>query len=338
MRKKTLPIETRPPIVGYTVYPLSILATRRDYLPWFHSRHIQLYCPRGFPEDRTAKFDFYRHPLSRLAPCPLLETLWLNRNSATDARGHIVPFVLDRLDEGHYVQLYANEFYIPDRRKYQRHHYTHALLVFGCDGQNAELDILGYNRQGIFAASKVGFAQLEQAFRRVHYLPDRMDRICLMRYARDKTCGFDLPLVREQLRDYVYARNTSERFRMLENPVEGTFGLDTYACLLDHCRRLLARPAFPDIRPLHILWEHKKCMRARIEYMETHRYLSPPGRFSRAYAEIEQEAGTFRMMMLKYGVTKDASLIDRIAVGLDRVREKERVLLEHALAEMAADG
>ena len=325
MKKKRLPINPHPPIVGYTVYPLAIVAAHDAYLPWFYSQHIQVFCPPDFPENLSAKFDFYRHPLSRQNPCPLLNTFWLHRSHCTDAYGAITPFLIQQLDEDRYIQLYANEFHIPDRGKYLKTHYTHALLIFGYDLERGDFDILGYNRQGNFAPSKIAFEHLEIAFQRIHYLPERMETVGLFAYNPDALFEFDLHLAIDALEDYVFSRNTSERFRMMAPPIDGLFGIETYRELITRCER--CHPSRFDIRPLHILWEHKKCMLGRIRYMETRGHIDPSDGFSNGYEQIEDMAQIVRMMALKLRASHNTTLLVRLMARLEHLAQCEVNLL-----------
>ena len=96
----------------------------------------------------------------------------------------------------------------------------------------------------------------------------------------------------------------------------------------------LRHPEFADVLSLHILWEHKKCMLARIEYMETLGYLDPGDALGEAYAEIAAQAGVLRMMMLRFGMGRDRRLIERMIGRLAPVAERERDLLERGLQQL----
>lgn len=325
MKKKRLPINPHPPIAGYTVYPLAIVAASNRYLPWFYSQHIQVFCPSDFSENPGAKFDFYRHPLSRQNPCPLLNAFSLHRSHCTDDHGAIAPFLIRQLDENRYIQLYANEFYIPDRKKYLNTHYTHALLIFGYDLERDEFDILGYNRLGNLAPSRIAVEQLEIAFQRVHYLPERMEIINLFAWNPDADFGFDIHLMAETLEDYLFSRNTSERFRMIAPPIDGLFGIETSQALI--ARLESEHPGRFDIRPVHIFWEHKKCMLDRIRYLETHGHIDPSDGFSSSYMQIENSARIARMIMLKLRAFPNASLLARLMIRLERLARCEANLL-----------
>ena len=118
---------------------------------------------------------------------------------------------------------------------------------------------------------------------KIKYSPNHMAKIGLLKYDNNRRYEFDLNLVLEQIRDYIESNNTSEKFRMLDAPEDGIYGIETY-CYLIHC--LLEQRNNFDLRLLHILWEHKKCMLNRLIYMENKGYLDPSENLSVAYNKI----------------------------------------------------
>ena len=155
--------------------------------------------------------------------------------------------------------------------------------------------------------------------------------ITLYKYKKGAQYNFDFQYVLEQLEDYVYSKNTSERFRALANPVDNVFGLNTYRCLNDHFECVLKKVKHFDIRPLHIFWEHKKCMVSRIEYLEHLNYLNPQNEFSKSYKVIEERTDRQRIMMLKFLITNQNHIVEAAIKEMDRIAQAERRLLERML-------
>ncbi len=181
------------------------------------------------------------------------------------------------------------------------------------------------------------FVLLEQAIVHAdltgHYDPDGLR---LFQYDPQARYDFDIHLVREHLVDLLYARNTSKRFRLLANPIDGAYGLATYDCLKHFLASFLSPPFSIDIRPAHILWEHKKCMVERLKYMETQGYIKAEDGFSIQYDELARKTGMIRMMLLKFRKTHNPDLIHRLCSHLDALTEEERGLLEDLLDKLEA--
>ena len=346
-KKKTLAVELNPPIKGFTVFSLSILATSEVYLPWFYSQHIQLYFTNKWIQEGIPKIDFYRPPNNRLFPSPLLETRWLDRDLISIVNEDIVQFVIKYIDKDYYIQIYLNEFYIPDRPSYKSIKTIHETLIHGYDLDNETFDIVGYNKIGQYGSSKLKFSNFRKAYMeidssdfrkaymKINYSPNHMAKIGLLKYENNRHYEFDINLVSEQLRDYIESNNTSERFRILDMPEDDIYGVETYRCLIHY---LLEKKDKYDFRLLHILWEHKKCMLNRLIYMENEGYLDPCEKLSIAYAKIEREIGSLRLVMLrvKLGYKKENQIytsIKYVTTKLEKLADEEKNILERVLLQ-----
>lgn len=337
--KNILPIAT-PPIIGYLhhAYPLTILAHSMTYLPWLYSHYIQLHCPNNLLDSRhsrTMKFNFYRSPDQRFTISPYLKVQILNRDLVFKSPTDIVPFIIACIDKGYYVRLTVDEYFLPDSPAYRKRQFIHETLIYGYNKQT--FIGIGYNKQGDYAAYPIAFSELKQAVLHAnltgHYDPDGLR---LFQYDPHAKYDFDIHLVREHLADLLYACNTSERFRMLANPTDGAYGLATYDCLKHFLASFLSPPFSSDIRPVHILWEHKKCMVERLKYMEMHGYIKLEDGFSVQCDELARKTGMIRMMLLKFRKTRNQDLIRRMCSHLDVLAEEERGLLQDLLDTLEA--
>lgn len=272
------------------------------------------------------KFNFYRSPDQRFTISPYLNVQILNRDLIFKSPKDIVPFIIACIDKGYYVRITVDECFLIHSPAYRKRHFVHEILIYGYNKQT--LFGIGFNRQGDYAAYPIAFSELEQAVVHVdltgHYDPDGLR---LFKYDPHAQYDFDIHLVCEHLEDFLSSRNTSQRFRMLANPTNGAYGLATYECLKHFLASFLSPPFSFDIRPVHILWEHKKCMAERLRYMETQGYLKSEYGFSTQYDELARKAGMIRLMLLKFKITRSPDLIHRVLSRLDNITEVERDLL-----------
>ena len=346
-----LSLNLQPPVVGYLnlAYPLSILSVRPVYLPWLSSHYVQLVCPQS---GNGQGLNFYRHPAQPVALCPLLDVEWLNRDIAARTAGGVSRFVRDRINADYYVQLHVDEFHIPRRQAHRKAHYVHEILVFGYDDAARSFDIVGYDERGVYAASRVGYADLEHAFDAVS--GEAADagtasfpaKLWLARYLEEARYDFDRQVVVEQLQDYLFGRNTSERMRLLDNPAGGdaylgvrrkvpkVYGMDIYPRLHQYMQSLTESGRPPSPIPWRILWEHKKCMLLRVRYMEERGHLQPARNLGSECAELADSAQTLRLMMLKFTVRPSGRLLARARARLHAIAESEADLLRRLLGAL----
>ena len=340
--KKCLPIG-EPPITGYMhhLYPLSILARDTAYLPWFYCHYIQL---RQF-EGRG--LNFYLHPFYReFSTCPLLESNRVDRRLAGGKPDAITGFVLECLELDYYVQLDVDYFYIPQGVYYQRVHFLHELLLSGFDRSQSTLTASGYGRDGSHVSFAVGFAEFERALSTAFspedgpdWLHDKVEspQVVLYQYQPSAKCAFDLVQAREELTDLYQSRNTSTRLRILAEPRnnDDRWGMDTYQFLAG----LLDEPEAAEndlLISLRIFWEHKKCMAARLEYIEGQDLLPEDVGFARRYSDIASRTNQIRMVVLRNRMrctkTKDGRTFAQDELA--RLREDEFALLGEVLSQL----
>ena len=340
--KKYLPIG-EPPIAGYMhhLYPLSILAHDTAYLPWFYCHYIQL---RQF---KGRGLNFYLHPFYReFSTCPLLESNRVDRRLAGGKPNEVTGFVLECLERDYYVQLDVDYFHIPQGVYYQRVHFLHELLLSGFERRQGRFTASGYDRDGRYVSFTVRFAEFERALSTAfnpedgpHWLQDKVENphVVLYHYRSSAECAFDLVQAREELTDLYQSRNTSTRLRILAEPRNSVdlWGMDTYQFLSGLLRDPDAAESNPLIS-LRIFWEHKKCMAARMEYMEEQCLLPKDAGLARRYSDIARRANHIRLVILRNRMrcTKTKASGTFAQDELARLREYEFVLLGEVLSQL----
>lgn len=341
MNSKKLPI-TIPPIIGYTVhaYPLSIIYSYEECLPWFFSNYIQLVCNTQFTGNF---FDFF-------SLCGALEgsvwidsiypgVPWINRHSVegfviSDCNLNIHNLITASLEENNYIVSYLDEFFVPNRKPFQKEQVFHENLVYGYDTYEMAYDILGFDDKGVYRSSRISFDAFEQAFKSSP-LRFSYNTIKLLKVRQDYLFELDLELIRDSLLDYIYSRNSSTTLRMIRNPTKNcAYGISIYDVLIKYFESLSNGMVDYDIRPLHLLWEHKKCMLLRMEFISKN-YLSVGlNDIYNDYMVVEQKCLSLRDLFIKYYISKQPSIINKIILGLRFIREKEQEILPNLITKI----
>ncbi|NKB72619.1 MAG: hypothetical protein GKR89_36570 [Candidatus Latescibacteria bacterium] len=335
-----------PPVVSglHFGYPLSILAVKEAYRPWLYSNFIQLFCPRNFPSESF--LSIYFHAAYPFLICPLLDIQWIGKDLIG---GDLEDFIIGCIERDYYVQVFADEYYIPQRNAFQKSHFMHEVLVTGFARKERLFQVLGYNQYGQFLQSYVPFGQLALSVRAVDSLSEaqgcfRADKIWLARYVEDETCELDLTSIREQLGDLLGSKDSSQRFRMVGPPEEvgayrvsqdSVFGLEVYLAFRRYLEQLIEGQACFDPRHIYLLWEHKKIMAERLAYLEEEGYLPVEKGYARKYAEVAGAFGILRMMHLKFGQNGDRALGRRMVGRFNPLVEDETALLQAVLSDFS---
>ncbi|MNJ48338.1 hypothetical protein D3C77_435280 [compost metagenome] len=183
--------------------------------------------------------------------------------------------------------------------------------------------ILGYDQEMQFRRTLVPFHELEQA---VFQLPNTErfeEHIFLYKINPSGSYALDAAAIKQSLEDYLAARNISLGYRSTSGMLEAAFGTDVYQAIADNLP-ILARKR--DIRPIHILLEHKKTMSLRLNYLCSQGIL--PADFTGCFSSVEERMFFLRHALMKYALTKDDVLLKQGLKELTAVKDHEQAILE----------
>ena len=336
--QKTL-ATAEPPVWGTVVYsfPLSILASRDDYLPWFYSNFIQLCVPDPPPE--ISFYEPWLTSIEDLLPCPLLKVATLDQELATNlCRSDIVGFLIDCLQAGYCVKLEVDYFYLPPLGGYKQSHHIHPILVFGYDTDEQSIQIRCYDSRGQFAPHRVTFREIRDA----HAIsPEAKRPTILYKYHKPAEpkfhFSFDPDLVVQFMSDYVNSEDSTVRFRVIKD-YGNVWGIGVYDWLTEQISDLSRRSelGLSDnlINSFRILWEHKKCMVARIQYMCKHGYLPEENASCDVFTEIERQTNQVRLVMLRWSFKRQLGTLERVMLWIREIEALEYGVLGATLNQI----
>lgn len=325
MTIKKLPLG-HSPIIGYQhhAYPLSICSLHPSFEEWFYCNYIQLVCN---PTGNQLLMNFYEY--GRINPkSPLLGEMYLPKTLIAQ---YINPmrFIEDAIRNGHYIVTFVDEFYIPGRYAYEKFHNVHDILVYGYDKLNHTLNVAGYDAHAQYQLAEVYSGDFEMAFNEIKTTSGALvkwaDGIHLYQLKTDESFHIDIEIIVELMEDYLFSRDSSKRFAMYDNPVEQIYGMDVYDAVVLYLQSI--KDENIDIRIPHIIFEHKKCMVARLRYIKEKITLNLDAYLIDQYISIEQETLKARNLSLKYKMTNKPEYLGDIALLYEKVKKEETILL-----------
>ncbi len=325
-----------PPVIGYLhhAYILSILASDDRYLPWFRSNYIQLRFNRDLGDwKHTDYFNFYNYDFV-VDPIPGLETNRIPRDLLTVTVPDALQFLIESLDLGCYLYLFTDQYYNPEHPYYRQAHFVHDMFLYGYDREAELFYSRGFDRQNSFRDYTISFADLASSYRFAEpEYPWQKYVYMLRRRDDDQPYPFNAALAADLLEEYLESVDSSYRLAMSRPSPNFVYGMETYGSLQAMLNRMWEEE-HADIRPFHVLWEHKKCMLDRIAYMEERGDLPKEDGLSAAYAKIEESAQSMRYQMMKYGFTRQESDLSKIGRRLSEMADTERILLGKVLGRL----
>jgi|LSQX01.1.fsa_nt_gb hypothetical protein len=318
------------PIVGFQhiAYALSIILNDKESLPWYYSNYIQLVSGNSFATPMT----FYPNWFDAN---PLLYIQTFKKEIMKFGNIDIHSFIKDCIDNKTYFYSAFDEFYVPRRRYYGNHHFCHNFLIYGYDLSEQEYILIGFDERRFYGTTSITFAQFEDAFFSETSIPENVH---LLERKEGYKYDFNLKLVYETLEDYLYRKNTSERYSnsIYDNKIAGRhWGLDIYKRLREYFELLICGNVLNDIRLLHILYEHKKVMVSRLKYMEDNGYVKNCSYLHENYKNMENKSIVMRNVQLKYSATSDNQYLKTIIDMLSEMEQEEKELMEILLDKVA---
>lgn len=314
-----LPI-AESPVIGYQrlAYELGILLGYEECLPWFYCNFIQL----KWKKELKSPINFF---CPWFTANPVLGTQVFKISKLRIHHIDIHSFIMECIDSKEYFYSTFDEFYVPHRVNFGKLHFVHDFMIYGYDSGQKEYLLLGFDERQTYKTTSIRYDEFEKA-----YFSDgnRLEYVHLINKNENARFEFDIHLVYEMLDDYINSRNTSERHRMYNNPMENfVFGMEIYEYLRIYFTLLGEERFENDIKLLHIFYEHKKCMALRIEYMLKNHYIDPHPSLYEDYGRIVTDVLALRNIQLKYNITNDRNYLEQIVNMLSHVENKEKTLL-----------
>lgn len=341
----TLPL-SNPPIVGrlHIAFPLSIILTDERYLPWYYDHFIYLRCKKDIYTRHGLDMCFFTGEIGPLDERNILsfnECLEINNislNLFIENNIDLENLIHTGTNNGYYLRLEADEYYIPQRSSYNSFHFPHYTGIYGYDQSTSMCELIGFDNNLVYKSSTASVEMLKKSLHSAYEILKGVDYTSYINLLkkRDESYNFNLALVFESIKDYLLSKNPEERLSFLGSPGKDyAYGKEIYDYLNIYFEELMGKKVFYDIRNLHILWEHKKCMVQRLKFMETKGFIQADRCYSDKYEKIEAEVLKSRNMMVKYSLNGDAGLLKRIAAILNHVAKCEEELLYEIMEDIS---
>ncbi len=352
MNQKILPLGE--PIIKcyqYDAFPLSILAVDDDYLPWFYSNYIQVFCNKSYFEVDMPFFKrmpwYYNHYIPNnkedfqkkdtiliefFGSYQALSSPWIDLETISwDMIGKseidIINLIKKHIDNNYYFYGYVDEFYVQDRYMYNKYHGPHDIFIYGYDDINEKFSITGYNSSWIFSASEISYSDFSMAFEHNNFDKDLFfwsDKLYFLKKNEKTEYALNSKLIYQSLSDYLFSTNSSEHYLRYCGSIETfVYGISTYDSVIEYFNLLLDDKARRDARITSFIWEHKKCMASRFKYlMDNFNYKCFHSPYLK-YVELEKESRMIHNLMIKLRLSNDKTIITRIISMLDSMRKAE---------------
>ncbi|MBB3114041.1 hypothetical protein FHS18_006157 [Paenibacillus phyllosphaerae] len=314
-----------PPITSYPYIAnlLSVVLNDEDAEEWFYSEFSQLEMPDNVHRTRL---DFNTSLLWK--SCPFIYYQRMSR-TMVDASGSLENFIIQAIGNGNYVYFLGNYYHNPLSEAYQTNYFLHDIFIFGYDRERRVFHVADFFKDQKYSYEELSFEDVGRMYVGVRAGDDWLEGVELIS-PRKKVFRFKPDQIREKLMDYIEGVRPVS---IVHVPAEHykhcwVFGSGVYSQLSYYMSLLSQNLIHFDIRPFHVLYDHKVAMRLRIEFLEERSLLPKEMEFSVQYKDIENRAQSLRNYIIMR--TKSPSLskhVDSICGKLMQLKADELELL-----------
>ncbi|QMV42026.1 hypothetical protein [Cohnella cholangitidis] len=319
-------------------FVLSVLQTSPEATRWVYNNYVQIFLvdegPKVFVQYYSPSIEVNRIP--SISP-----TVRMDRATVTRFAPDFIDFVRFQIDQGYYVWTFVDEYDIPGTRAYRNISNPHSIMLYGYDDGAETLNAAGYFHNQSYGTVEIPYAALKDAYNNCNSEPlSYTDYIHLFRINEGIRNEFSMTWFAEQLADYANSRNTADRWIALEGAgtEEWIWGIGIMDVLREKLNMFMRREAIVDHRPFYLLWEHKKMMNRRMNYMEEHNFFRFDADIRSEYERIEKAAFTMRNQMFKYLMSMEARYAEDVQERLRKLQAEEYELIGRMLSECGQPG
>lgn len=304
---------------------LGILGSYKYTLPWVLTNYINLSIPKIY---NHYLLDFYLpndNVFSLWDGCPWINHSHIDRRIIDSNWDSFEDFVMNCIDHGFYVCSFINQFYIPSSRHFKRNHQKHPTLIYGYNRDARTYFIADNMKIGKYEMNEIDFNAIELGYKGISNVHNynQFEGVRLLSF---KNVVYNLDPIKIKFEITCYL-NSSARILTLD-PSKYALGINIYEYLNSYIMALAIKGIKPDIRPFHVLKEHKKIIIKLVEFLHDNNLLHDEIGNLSARLDILKKAEILLNIIIKFQISQDQRLLSRACDLLFKIKEAEINLLE----------
>ena len=328
-------------------FTLNILFAYKQHIPWFFTNYIQTnwlieyhLFSSGCLFEGIPFFDTQK-----------IEIDFIKRNNL-----NIIDYIIDAINSDRYVASFFNEKYLSYRTI--KRDFIHPIFIYGYDKTTKIFNMVGFNTNRIYGEVTASFDEVENSFLNLLVMPEMYTKyVYTIKTKENVKYEFDLHRTYDWLLDYLYSRDSTHKDILLEMKEpddlysrdsankEGllkikekndmaVWGLDSYKKMKTYFKNILETGAYVDLKILHTLWEHKKAMQMRLEYMNQNKFIYGAENLIDLYNPVVEKSLKIKNLLVKYNITNDKRIIKSILEEIYFIEYQEQIILKKTLIKI----
>lgn len=352
--KKVLSITSTPPITVYRnyAYPLSMICANDNREEWLISKFSNLYTMKT--NDGYLWYDFLE------GDTYLNDVISRKFTPLENMHGkNVINMIKEAILNENYVTFFLDEFYLKSSKAYNSRHNPGEVFIYGYDDVKKIMYSVGFNEKSTYGKVEFEYDMVtaahnsllnnQEIFRKMPVWVEwyAFGELSFLKEPHiDVNENYIMSLI-TSISDYSYSvqRNDLLRKEIKEEYGEdAVFGLNTQKVYIDNLYLLLEDKCYIDYRHIHLIYEHKKMMLNKLEYISNLKCCDIDDELNR-YKKLVHEVNLARTLYLKglisqkscsfYEQLCDKSIIKKIIQIMENLVKSEFNILDTILRKLS---
>lgn len=312
---------------------------------WLVSNYILIYCRKNLIKSRWGDFYFpMTYNVRSQECCRLLSKQKIHPETITYMNLEIIDFLCRSIENGNYIHIMLDSFYIKGTFYYNSVHGYHDMLLYGFD-KDSEIfycaDFL-FSSSGKYTFAEMSFEDFVSSYNNCD--PDSPNNylgglIYLYKIAdKDRASYvFDFQNIIHSMRAYYEGKQLENwEFYHSDDADSVVFGLDVYDELEQYIRETMKQQQVEFVmRMFYVVYDHKRIMIKRLQYLKE-RYPELKDLFDpllHTYEKLESICHSIAMVQLKSFLRKSTNILEDIIDDLQELKELEKTALKEFITQ-----
>ncbi len=241
----------------------------------------------------------------------------------------------DRLHKGEYIFCCPNEGYFVAKNNGNPYDFDHECLLWGLDYEKNVFKSSNYINM-IYSEFEIGFDELTNAL--VNVQSGYVELLFFKANLKFKFKPLKVSNLLELLNEYTSSKcselTTNSNIKKYIDTGKIKFGISAWDELINYIDKNVPNEKSIDMRYIRSFLEHKHLMNLRLKYLAKNNYLNNPFLYTSKSEYIFKMAKSLFYISLKYELTHDDNLLDKITAKIKEINIIEREYIPELIYEL----
>ena len=244
------------------------------------------------------------------------ELIYLEREEFNQNVPDILAKNKEVLEQGRYIIGNYDEFYAPGKESYQKRHFNHDYVIFGYDDEEGVFKSAAYMPDGKYQFFDITYEDYYNSITKSIY----GYWVYYRKIHKSYKPQVDILYIHKQLENYLLSRaddRVSDR--------QASFGMEVWERFKEHVQEV--ENSWLDNRYSRLYIEHKDIMLKRINKLHELGFFNDSTLTEEYYCNVYISARTVHYLFLKYNLTGDNRIRQRILDIIQKTNESEKCII-----------